>query len=84
MTRTDPPGHSRISGQSCQALRRESISSNSEKRLKDLALGEQFLWPAQPRRRMDLIEAGERLAQIHTSAALPDDPYGACHPLTLD
>jgi predicted amidohydrolase YtcJ len=33
---------------------------------------------------MDLFEAGERLAQIHTSAGRPDDRYGACHLLTLD
>jgi hypothetical protein len=33
---------------------------------------------------MDLFEAGERLAQIRTSAGRPDDHYGACHLLTLD
>jgi hypothetical protein len=52
--------------------------------LKDLALGEHFLWPAQTRRRMDLFEAGERLVQIHTSAGRPNKPYGACHMLSLD
>jgi hypothetical protein len=54
------------------------------KRLKDLALDEYFLWPAQTPRRMDLFEAGERLAQIRTSAGWPDDRYGACQLLTLD
>jgi hypothetical protein len=56
----------------------------SEKRLHDLAFGEYLVWSARRRGRMDLSGTGKRLAQIYTPAGLPDEPYGACHLLTLD
>jgi hypothetical protein len=40
--------------------------------------------PCGRRGEMDLSGTGKRLAQIYAPAERPDEPYGACHLVTLD